>query len=233
MTGGGRRSKMNEPKETGGKRGGGSIWRLLVVIIALVGLGIALKAFTDALADSSWGTFTIAVTIPIVLIAGLFLYRWNNRMPHRIKIASRGFAGLAALAAIGVLHGWLIEKATTYHRTGSPFRLSLQDHWAQNPHPGPYWFTPPILALYVLVAWACWKWIESATKAPKHLADPRDSAANRVAQERRGTVNLPAGGPPPPRTELAPLQRTIIRTGKSKTGRPINYYSDGSVEYAD
>ncbi len=45
---------------------------LFILIIALAGLGLAV---VNALAKSPWGTFTIAVTIPIALLMGLYLYR--------------------------------------------------------------------------------------------------------------------------------------------------------------
>ena len=45
---------------------------LFIIIVALAGLGLAV---VNALAKSPWGTFTIAVTIPIALFMGWYLYR--------------------------------------------------------------------------------------------------------------------------------------------------------------
>ncbi|HEU0264398.1 MAG TPA: carbon starvation CstA family protein, partial [Geobacterales bacterium] len=45
---------------------------IFILIIALAGLGLAV---VNALAHSPWGTFTIAVTVPIALFMGLYLYR--------------------------------------------------------------------------------------------------------------------------------------------------------------
>jgi carbon starvation protein len=45
---------------------------LFVVVIATAGLGLTL---INALADSSWGTFTIAMTFPIAMIMGLWMYK--------------------------------------------------------------------------------------------------------------------------------------------------------------
>ena len=45
---------------------------LFIIIVALAGLGLAV---VNALAGSPWGTFTIAVTIPIALLMGFYLYR--------------------------------------------------------------------------------------------------------------------------------------------------------------
>lgn len=45
---------------------------ILIVILALAGLGIVV---VNALAESSWGTFTIACTIPIAVAMGLWMFR--------------------------------------------------------------------------------------------------------------------------------------------------------------
>jgi carbon starvation protein len=45
---------------------------LFVVVIAEAGLGLAV---ISALADSSWGTFTIGMTIPLALIMGVWMYK--------------------------------------------------------------------------------------------------------------------------------------------------------------
>ena len=45
---------------------------LLIVVVALAGLGLVV---INALAESSWGTFTIASTIPIALLMGFWMFR--------------------------------------------------------------------------------------------------------------------------------------------------------------
>ncbi|MDD5435345.1 MAG: carbon starvation CstA family protein, partial [Nitrospira sp.] len=45
---------------------------LFIIIVALAGLGLAV---VNALARSSWGTFTIAATIPIAFFMGIYLYK--------------------------------------------------------------------------------------------------------------------------------------------------------------
>lgn len=45
---------------------------ILIIIVALAGLGVVV---VNALAESSWGTFTIASTIPIALIMGIWMFR--------------------------------------------------------------------------------------------------------------------------------------------------------------
>lgn len=45
---------------------------ILIIVVALAGLGLVV---VNALAESSWGTFTIASTIPIALIMGLWMFK--------------------------------------------------------------------------------------------------------------------------------------------------------------
>ncbi len=73
----------------------GSIAILIIVVIALAGLGLGV---VNALRDSSWGTFTIGMTIPIAIIVGLWMFRIR---PGRIAPAS--IAGvIAVLGAVVV-----------------------------------------------------------------------------------------------------------------------------------
>src|SRR5918995_2783238 len=44
---------------------------LFVIVIALAGLGLTV---VNALAESAWATFTIAVTIPLAVFMGLYMY---------------------------------------------------------------------------------------------------------------------------------------------------------------
>jgi len=45
---------------------------ILILVVAMAGLGLVV---INALAESSWGTFTIASTIPIALIMGIWMFR--------------------------------------------------------------------------------------------------------------------------------------------------------------
>ena len=73
-----------------------SIAILLILVIALAGLGLAV---VNALRESSWGTFTIAMTIPIALFVGLWMYKLR---PGRIAEASIiGVAGVVACVVFG------------------------------------------------------------------------------------------------------------------------------------
>ena len=48
---------------------------LFIVVIALAGLGIAV---VNALAESPWGAFTIAMTIPLGMFMGMWMYVWRK-----------------------------------------------------------------------------------------------------------------------------------------------------------
>jgi carbon starvation protein len=48
---------------------------LFIIVVTLAGLGIIV---VNALADSSWGTFTISMTIPIGIFMGLWMYVWRK-----------------------------------------------------------------------------------------------------------------------------------------------------------
>ncbi|HTX18736.1 MAG TPA: carbon starvation CstA family protein [Bacteroidota bacterium] len=67
-----------------------SIAILFIVIIALAGLGLAV---VNALHDSAWGTFTIAMTIPLALFVGLYMY----------KIRKGRIAEASIIGVIGVI----------------------------------------------------------------------------------------------------------------------------------
>jgi carbon starvation protein len=47
---------------------------LFIVVVALAGLGLVV---VNALADSPWGTFTIAMTIPIAIVMGLWMFKFK------------------------------------------------------------------------------------------------------------------------------------------------------------
>ena len=52
-----------------------SVAVLIIVIIALAAMGLVV---VNSLAESSWGTFTIACTIPIALLMGLWMFKFRK-----------------------------------------------------------------------------------------------------------------------------------------------------------
>jgi carbon starvation protein len=99
----------------------GSIAILIIVIIALAGLGMAV---VNALRESSWGTFTIAATIPIALFVGWWMYRIR---PGKIREAS--IIGVAAtVGAVFIGHyvpGSFLGEYFTLSREGIVISLAV------------------------------------------------------------------------------------------------------------
>ncbi len=77
----------------------GSIAILIIIVIALAGLGLAV---VNALRESSWGTFTIAMTIPIALFVGLYMYRIRPG-----KIGEASLIGVIAVFAAVIVGSWI------------------------------------------------------------------------------------------------------------------------------
>lgn len=78
-----------------GKRSGFvvSVAIFIIIIIALAGLGLVV---INALAESAWGTFTIAATIPIALIMGLWMFFARK---HAVTAAT-AFGVIMLIAAV-------------------------------------------------------------------------------------------------------------------------------------
>ena len=100
-----------------------SIAILIILVIALAGLGIAV---VNALSESSWGTFTIAMTIPIALMVGLWMYRIR---PGKIAEASVMGVVMVVAAVVGgsYVPGSGSRPGSPSRATASCFRLSSTD----------------------------------------------------------------------------------------------------------
>jgi carbon starvation protein len=69
---------------------------LFIIVIALAGVGLS---FVNALAESPWGVFTIATTIPLALLMSLYMYKLR---PGRIVEATVvGVIGLILAVVVG------------------------------------------------------------------------------------------------------------------------------------
>jgi carbon starvation protein len=79
-------------------RVGGFVAYTAVIAILVILLGVAALIVVNALKDSPWGTFTIAMTIPIALFMGLYLRR--IRPGKVLEISALGFV-LVLLAIWG------------------------------------------------------------------------------------------------------------------------------------
>ena len=75
-----------------------------IIILALAGLGFVV---VNALAESTWGTFAIAASIPIAMLMGLYMYAWNRGSPRAVRAAT--IFGVAALFAAVIFGRWVPE----------------------------------------------------------------------------------------------------------------------------
>src|SRR5690242_1728573 len=76
---------------------------LFIVVIALAGLGLVV---VNALAESPWGTFTVAFSIPLALFMGLYMYRFRKG-----KIAEASIIGVVGLLFAVYLGGRIADSS--------------------------------------------------------------------------------------------------------------------------
>jgi carbon starvation protein len=79
-----------------------SLATFIIIIVSLAGLGMVV---VNALAESSWGTFTIAATIPIAVFMGIWMFKFR---PGRTKEAT--IMGVILLAS-AVIFGKYIPSS--------------------------------------------------------------------------------------------------------------------------
>jgi carbon starvation protein len=111
---------------------------ILILVVALAGLGVA---FVNALADSVWGTFTVAMTIPLGIFMGFWMYVWRK---GRITEATvLGVAGLllALWAGEPISHSdsWF---ASLFHLSRTEIVIAL----------GIYGFAASMLPVWLLLS---------------------------------------------------------------------------------
>ncbi|MFO0774630.1 MAG: carbon starvation CstA family protein [Nitrospiraceae bacterium] len=75
---------------------------LFIVVVALAGLGFAV---VNALAHNAWGTFTIAMTIPIGLLMGVYLHRLRPGAVGEVSLL-----GIGLLIAAVVTGRWVAQS---------------------------------------------------------------------------------------------------------------------------
>ena len=74
----------------------GAIAVLFIVVIAIAGLGLIV---VNALAESAWGTFTIALTIPLAVVMGFYMFKW--RKGHIQQATIGGVIGILLCVILG------------------------------------------------------------------------------------------------------------------------------------
>src|SRR5437660_6192466 len=101
-------------REEGGKLGGIVAYAAIISIIVIL-LAVCALVVVNALKNSPWGTFTIAMTIPIALLMGVYLRR--IRPGKVLEVSALGFV----LVLLAILGGqWVSQHAST----GKWFTLS-------------------------------------------------------------------------------------------------------------
>jgi len=83
-----------------------SVATLIIVIVAMAGLGLVV---INALAESSWGTFTIAATIPIALFMGIYIFKIRKG-----KAVDGTIIGVVLLS-LAVIYGRYIPNSAIAH----------------------------------------------------------------------------------------------------------------------
>ncbi len=90
---------------------------LFITILLLAGLGIVV---VNALANSPWGTFTVAMTIPAALLFGFYMYRIR---PGRVVEGS--LIGVAIILAAVILGPQVVQSGAAGWFTLSPKTLTI------------------------------------------------------------------------------------------------------------
>ena len=113
-----------------------SVAILFIIVIALAGLGTVV---VNALSESSWGTFTIAGTIPIALFIGWYMYVFRKG-----RIAEASIMGVVAVILVVVAGRWIPQSQFagwfTYSRQGITLWLAA------------YGFIASVLPVWLLLA---------------------------------------------------------------------------------
>jgi carbon starvation protein len=109
-----------------------SVAVLIILVVALAGLGMVV---VNALAESAWGTFTIAATIPIALLMGLWMFRFRKGKTTEATIT--GVLLLIAAVVVGrfvpgsAIGPWFVfdKKTLTILVAGYGFLASVLPVW--------------------------------------------------------------------------------------------------------
>ncbi len=111
---------------------------IVILIVALAGVGLAV---VNALAESPWGLFTVATTIPIALLMGMYMFRWRGGS-HR-AITEGTIAGVILLV-LAVVFGKVVQDSSfgqyfRYDKTGITLMVAA------------YGFTASVLPVWLLL----------------------------------------------------------------------------------
>jgi len=111
---------------------------LFILLVTLAGLGIVV---VNALSNSPWGVFTIAMTIPIAIFMGLYMFK---SAPGQIKVALPSVVGVVLLIAAVVGGRWIAISPFASYLTFSPHQITVLM--------ATYGFVASVLPVWLLLA---------------------------------------------------------------------------------
>jgi len=92
---------------------------LFILLVTLAGLGIVV---VNALSNSPWGVFTIAMTIPIAIFMGLYMFKST---PGQIKVGLPSTLGVVLLIAAVVGGRWVAQSGFAPHLTFTGHQITI------------------------------------------------------------------------------------------------------------
>ncbi|PYX85476.1 MAG: carbon starvation protein A [Acidobacteria bacterium] len=92
---------------------------LFILLVTLAGLGIVV---VNALSNSSWGVFTIGMTIPIALIMGWWMFKSHA---GQIKVAGPSIFGVVFLLGSVIAGNWVAHTSAAGALTFSAHQITI------------------------------------------------------------------------------------------------------------
>ena len=87
----------------------GVVATLAIIVILFIALASVGLAVFNALAETLWGLFTVATTIPIALIMGMYMFRWRGGS-HRAIV--EGTVAGVILLILAVVYGKVVQDSS-------------------------------------------------------------------------------------------------------------------------
>jgi carbon starvation protein len=98
----------------------GAVASVAVLLILLLSMAVLAIVVVGALAHSAWGTFTVAATIPLALVMGLWMYKIRPG-----KVGEASLIGVVGLVAATLAGPYLGEWARFFTFTDKEIALAL------------------------------------------------------------------------------------------------------------
>src|SRR5271165_7516269 len=92
---------------------------LFILLVTLAGLGIVV---VNALSNSPWGVFTIAMTIPIAILMGMLMFK---RSPGQVRIAAPSALGVVLLIGSVIGGRWVAASSAAGALTFNAHQITI------------------------------------------------------------------------------------------------------------